>query len=80
MTNPIQHELYQTFDDHEVFKLIELWKLQWADHVQHMYNIRIPKREDRRTRTVGKPRKRLGLDENSRSLLIMIEMVGGRTS
>lgn len=34
-------ELYQIFEDPEVSKLIELWKLQWAGHIPGTDDTRI---------------------------------------
>lgn len=55
-------ELYEVFDDPEVFIWVKLGKLRWTGHVQRMPEHRIPRRtlegriEDRRP--IGKPRKR----------------------
>lgn len=53
------HDLYQIFDDPKVSNLIQLLKLQWADHVQRADDTRISKRifEGRieEWKPVGKP-------------------------
>lgn len=57
------HELYELYDELEVFKIVRLQRLQWAGHVQRMNDDCMPKRvmNARRVdgaRLRGRPRAR----------------------